>query len=121
MVREGGRYGEHEGEKGAGGGWQKVTHKKNRSFSSAPGGKNRGRDVVRGKADRKLLPKDAVTFFFTEFPDNFGAYEMWSVFEKFGMVYEVVIPNKKDKRGKRFGFVRFHEVRDPQRFCNQIG
>lgn len=30
-------------------------------------GKNRGPDVVRGKADRKLLPKDAVTFFSLSF------------------------------------------------------
>lgn len=56
---------------------------------------------------------DATSFFFTEFPDHYGAKDMWSVFQIFGRVFEVFIPNKRDKRGKRFGFVIFFEVSDP--------
>lgn len=70
-------------------------------------------DVARSKDSGKLLVEAVFSFYFTEFPDNLGAKEMWSVFQKYGMVVQVVIPNKKDKRAKRIGFVRFREVRDP--------
>lgn len=60
------------------------------------------------------------TFFFTEFPDDFFAKEMWSIFLKYGDVNEVVIPNKRDKRGQRFGFVRFANVRDPATFAVKL-
>jgi hypothetical protein len=35
-----------------------------------------------------------------------------ATFARFGRVGEVYIPNKVDKQGKRFGFVKFREVRD---------
>lgn len=50
------------------------------------------------------------SFFFTNFPENFGREELWSVFQRYGKVIEVFIPARKDKLGNRFGFVRFLEV-----------
>ncbi|GAU13739.1 hypothetical protein TSUD_348430 [Trifolium subterraneum] len=37
---------------------------------------------------------------------------MWKLFLKFGRVGEVYIPKKLDKRGSRFGFVKFKEMED---------
>lgn len=54
------------------------------------------------------------SYFFTNFPDNFGEREMWSVFLKWGRAMDVYIPLKKDKWGRRFGFVRFLEVHNPK-------
>lgn len=37
---------------------------------------------------------------------------MYEEFQTFWGIDEVVIPSKRDIRGKRYGFVRFFEVRD---------
>ncbi|CAL5184049.1 unnamed protein product [Lathyrus oleraceus] len=37
---------------------------------------------------------------------------MFEVFKVFGLVVEVVIPPRRNKKGKRYGFVRFRKVRD---------
>lgn len=52
------------------------------------------------------------SFFTTEFPEEFGPKELFEIFKDFGLVVEVVIPPRRDKRGKWFRFVRFQKVRD---------
>lgn len=52
------------------------------------------------------------TFFFTGFPISFEEKETYEVFKEFGLVVEVVIPTRRDKRGKQYGFVRFGKVGD---------
>ncbi|XP_057429668.1 uncharacterized protein LOC130722837 [Lotus japonicus] len=39
---------------------------------------------------------------------------MWGVFQRYGRVWEVFIPKKRDKGGRRFGFVRFLDVRNAE-------
>lgn len=55
-----------------------------------------------------------VSFFFTNFPDSLKAWDMFHLFSIHGRVMEVVIPGLKEGRRKRFGFVRFKDVRDPE-------
>lgn len=105
---------------GARGEWQRVNHKRHGHNTRKGGEVVGGSDVIRSKDSRKLISEGVVSFYFTEFADDFGAKEMWSIFQRYGMVTEVVIPNKRDKRGKRFGFVRFFEVRDPFRFAVRL-
>jgi RNA recognition motif-containing protein len=38
--------------------------------------------------------------------------ELWSAFAHFGRVGDVYIPKKLDKQGRKFGFVKYREVRD---------
>ena len=52
------------------------------------------------------------TFFFTEFPEDLIAKDMFEIFADYGKVLEVIIPAKRDKRRRKFGFVRFLDVRD---------
>ncbi|KAK7386319.1 hypothetical protein VNO78_26474 [Psophocarpus tetragonolobus] len=52
------------------------------------------------------------SFFFTHFPENYKAREMWEIFRRYGEVQEVYIPTKMDRNGRRFGFVRFTDVED---------
>ncbi|XP_058784954.1 uncharacterized protein LOC131659847 [Vicia villosa] len=40
------------------------------------------------------------------------ARDLYDVFKDYGVVDEVIIPGKRDKSGKKFGFVRFFEVVD---------
>jgi RNA recognition motif-containing protein len=56
------------------------------------------------------LDKDTTSFFFTNIPDEATTAELCDIFLKFGRVGEVYIPKKLDKRGRRFGFVKFKEV-----------
>ncbi|MCH85843.1 hypothetical protein A2U01_0006695, partial [Trifolium medium] len=60
------------------------------------------------------------TFFFTNFPESFGAKAMFNVFEHYGDIMEVVIPIKRDKGGRRFGFARFDKVPDTRRFESEL-
>lgn len=59
---------------------------------------------------RSQFLRDTTSFFFTNFPDNFGEVDMWKIFSRWVSVGEVFIPPKRDKFGKRFGFVRFKFV-----------
>ncbi|GAU32253.1 hypothetical protein TSUD_53800 [Trifolium subterraneum] len=56
------------------------------------------------------------TYFFTKFPDSFDAKAMMNIFQHYGNIVEVVIPTKRDKGGRRFGFARFDKVKDVRRF-----
>lgn len=70
--------------------------------------------VQRWEDKRRFAHNGRITsFYFTHFPDNFGEKELWGVFQRYGRVWEVFIPSKKDKGGKRFGFERFLDEKDP--------
>lgn len=53
------------------------------------------------------------TLFFTHFPEDFSEKNMWGVFAKWGKVVDIFIPGKRNKEGRRFGFVRMVGVDDP--------
>ncbi|GKU92853.1 hypothetical protein SLEP1_g6524 [Rubroshorea leprosula] len=54
------------------------------------------------------------SFFFYNFPDNWDAKALWHRFQECGRVGDVFVPAKRDKWGKRFGFVRMLGVQDVQ-------
>jgi hypothetical protein len=60
------------------------------------------------------LDQVATSFFFTNFPDEIKAVDLWPKFAHFGRVGEVYIPDRLDKQGRRFGFVKYRDVRDAQ-------
>ncbi|PNY11622.1 hypothetical protein L195_g008233 [Trifolium pratense] len=92
-------------------GWQEVRRRRKggrRSFYSRP-------DIATSsRRDREDY--DHTTYFFSEFPDSFDAKAMMNVFQNYGNIIEVVIPAKRDKGGRRFGFARFSGVKDVRRF-----
>lgn len=45
---------------------------------------------------------------------------MWGVFAKWGEVVDIFIPNKRNKDGRRFGFVRMARVEDPAGLARRI-
>jgi hypothetical protein len=47
--------------------------------------------------------------------------DLWGLFSKFGKVGEVYIPKKLDKNGKKFGFVKFKEVKDVLELEGRMG
>jgi hypothetical protein len=67
-----------------------------------------------GKSNEFIQNIDQIStsFYFTNFPEDLKSGDLWEVFAKFGHVVDVYIPFKVDKRGKRFGFVKFKDVLD---------
>jgi hypothetical protein len=61
-------------------------------------------DIATVKNWRKGNFENLTTYFFTDFPNTFGAKAMLNAFNYYGDIVEVVIPAKRDKGGRRFGF-----------------
>ncbi|GKV32336.1 hypothetical protein SLEP1_g40952 [Rubroshorea leprosula] len=51
-------------------------------------------------------------FFFYNFPEELEAKFLWNSFQMYGKVVDVYIPRNRDKRGKRYGFVRLTGVKN---------
>ncbi|GLT98876.1 hypothetical protein SLE2022_163510 [Rubroshorea leprosula] len=67
--------------------------------------------------------EQATTFFFYDFPEDRSAKDLWFCFWSYGKVVDVYIPTRRDRRGRRFGFVRMSgafDVKDMERRLNQI-
>jgi len=77
-------------------------------------GENSGR---RGTTEdsRGRAQSNSTTFFFSNFPDDYGEMDMFKVFQKWARVKEVFISRRPNKWGRRFGFVRFSQVRNEGR------
>jgi hypothetical protein len=60
----------------------------------------------------KRLNREATSFFFTHFLEDTLVVDLWRVFAKYGRVGEVYVPKKLDKWGRRFGFVKYLEVKN---------
>lgn len=56
----------------------------------------------------RKINKKSTTIFFTDFPDHLRARDFYQLFKKFDEIDEVVIPPKMDKRGRKYGCVRFY-------------
>ena len=52
----------------------------------------------------------STTFFFSNFPDSHGEYDMLKLFQRWARVKEVFISRRLNRWGRRFGFVRFFNV-----------
>lgn len=94
-----------------------VSRKRRRSEEAW---KRRNSRFDRAGETRQRQTDKQVTYFFTQFPDNHGAKEMFRIFSMYGEATEVVIPAKRDKIGRRFGFVRFRGVRDVDFFATKL-
>ena len=64
--------------------------------------------------------KDITSFYFSHFPDFVNETYLWNLFQEWGKVWEVFIPNAKNKQGQRYGFVRFKGVEDEGRLERQL-
>ncbi|GLT29698.1 hypothetical protein SLA2020_045450 [Shorea laevis] len=52
------------------------------------------------------------TFFFYNFRDKWEVEDLWHGFKMYGKVVDVFVLQKRDKRGRRFGFVRLSGVQN---------
>nr|GEY48775.1 dystrophia myotonica WD repeat-containing protein [Tanacetum cinerariifolium] len=66
------------------------------------------------------VQKISMFVFVTNFPDGYGAKDLWNTCKLYGDVVEVFIPDIRTKAGKRFGLVRFIKVFDIDRLMNNL-
>lgn len=60
------------------------------------------------------------SFYFSDFPDDWKVSDMWKSFRPFGTIVDVFVPTKRDKNGRRFGFVRYKGIRDTESLENSL-
>nr|GEY29317.1 nucleotide-binding alpha-beta plait domain-containing protein [Tanacetum cinerariifolium] len=77
-----------------------------------------GRSFQRSKEDD--AQKIFTYVFVTNFPDGYGAMDLWNTCKLYGHVVDVFIPDRRTKAGKIFGFVRFIKVLDIDRLINNL-
>ena len=80
--------------------------------------RERGRERERnekGFAGYGKVIRDATTFFFSRFPEDHSELDLWRIFQRFGRVVEVFIAKRRNRWGRRFGFVRFLVVSDKKK------
>jgi len=56
------------------------------------------------------LDQIMVSFFFTHFPENLNNTDLRKLFARFGNVVEVFVSKKRDRWGRRFGFMKYKVV-----------
>ncbi|GAU51586.1 hypothetical protein TSUD_414300 [Trifolium subterraneum] len=66
-----------------------------------------GNHALAGSAFRRY-----VSFYFTNFPAQLSNFYLRKGFEVCGILEDVYVPNRRNKRGEPFGFVKFSKVRD---------
>jgi RNA recognition motif-containing protein len=57
------------------------------------------------------VDKNSMSFYVSNFPEEVNVGDLWKIFAHYGSVGDVYIPNKVDKWGKRFAFVKFKGVK----------
>ncbi|GKU94134.1 hypothetical protein SLEP1_g7662 [Rubroshorea leprosula] len=79
--------------------------------------------VHRLLAYNKGLLKQCVSFHFYNFPEDWGAKQLFFFIRravKEGRLWDIFIPSKRDRRGNRYGFARFLDARDYQAMKKQL-
>lgn len=59
-------------------------------------------------------------YFFSNFPENFTEKALWTIFQRYNRVWEVFIAPRRNKAGRKFGFVRFLDVKDPWKLEKEL-
>lgn len=59
------------------------------------------------KVSQPLKEEEVISFFFKNFPEECSMEELKQKFDGIGEVRDIFCPNKRDKNGHIFGFVRF--------------
>ena len=106
---------QHEGQ------WIQVTGRRKASLKSGSTSRG-GSGVLKHSYQRTEIGRlhrvmwrdrlDITSFYFSHFPDGTNEKDLWKKFQEWGRVREVFIPQKKNKIGHRYGFVRFKGVED---------
>ncbi|GLT95584.1 hypothetical protein SLE2022_132580 [Rubroshorea leprosula] len=79
--------------------------------------------VNRLPAFDKGLLKQCVSYHFYNFPDDWGAKNLFFFIRKTvkaGRLWDIFIPSRRDRRGNRYGFARFLDARNEREMKKQL-
>lgn len=68
--------------------------------------------VVPRRDGKRRERNDTMSYYFTNFPENWDANALWKMFLIWGKAVDVYVPLNRDKYGGRYGFVKFIRVVD---------
>ncbi|XP_058750760.1 uncharacterized protein LOC131623755 [Vicia villosa] len=77
-------------------------------------------DIARDDRRKSSLGSRSSSFFVTEFGEKWKAKDLFFEFKVLGEIEEVVIPPRRDKHGRRFGFVQFFNVKDEEMMATKF-
>ncbi|MFS7949853.1 putative RNA recognition motif domain, nucleotide-binding alpha-beta plait domain superfamily [Helianthus anomalus] len=60
----------------------------------------------------EIFKEKAITFYVSNIHPHISDGDLWTECKNYGQVVDAYIARKLDKRGKRFGFLRFVKVHD---------
>lgn len=100
------------------------TREKERAYSYKTTGEEGWIPVIgnqRRQYTNNQLKKEMVTLFIDNIPDDRDQQWLCNIFNKYGVVRDAFIPNKKSKHsGNRFGFVRFASKEEAERAITRL-
>lgn len=99
--------------------WERPNQHLSFGFSNAQQNLVKGGLEFDGSQDKSLAGTTSF-FFFTNFTNDFRVQEMRKVFSRWGKVVDIFIPTKRDKVGKRFGFVTFKDAHNVRALEEQL-
>ncbi|KAH1253252.1 hypothetical protein GmHk_04G009966 [Glycine max] len=91
-------------------GWESVRNRRERREKGPRLSIDRKRNQDHHRYQRER--NDITSFYFTRFPEEITKKDLWWHFKQVGDVREIFISPKRNKMGKRYGFVRFKGVQD---------
>ncbi|GLU18987.1 hypothetical protein SLE2022_352590 [Rubroshorea leprosula] len=83
-----------------------------RGVATQDGGRSRWRQGHNWRRGDSRTQGQVESFFIYNFPEEWDAKALWYQYQRYGKVVDVFIPSKRDRWGKRFGFVRMRGVQD---------
>ncbi|GJX33088.1 putative RNA-directed DNA polymerase, eukaryota, reverse transcriptase zinc-binding domain protein [Tanacetum coccineum] len=69
---------------------------------------------------QKDLERIATSFYVLNFPETLNAKGLWNACVTYGRIVDAFIANKRSKRGKRFGFIRFLGIKYARDFVRSL-
>ncbi|XP_058741575.1 uncharacterized protein LOC131613953 [Vicia villosa] len=98
----------------ANGGWKVVRNNNQRRAH------NRGSVWTDRRGKKSHLNDEVTSFFITEFPEELCAKHIFEIFKGYRLVAEVAIPPKRDKKERRYGFVRFRKMSNERDLATKL-
>lgn len=95
-----------------GGGSEKYNKSRKENIRGSYWSARRGKEISSNE--------EASSFFVTEFPEEMSAKDLFEIFNGYGLVMEVAIPPRRDKKGRRFRFLRFKKVENERVLATKL-
>lgn len=100
--------------------WTTVSHRKPRNFPPRRHGRSGKREEDHPQRRNWRDRTDITSFYFTRFHDEVTETELWTHFRKWGDVKEIFIPKRRNREGRRYGFVRYKGISDKRRIEKEL-